>query len=141
MSGRTRKRSAAITLVLAGSLSGCGEPVPQQDAYASLNDCVKDWNEPAQCQPVRDGRYAHSYYYGPAYFGSSYPDGRPRPSHHAMDAVARPKALASGASFTSRSSAGNRISTTGTPARSASTGGSSSRGGFGSTASARSSGG
>ena len=31
-----RKRSAAITLVLAGSLGGCSEPVPQRDVYTSL---------------------------------------------------------------------------------------------------------
>jgi hypothetical protein len=31
-----RKRSAAITLVLAGTLSGCGEPLPQRDVYTSL---------------------------------------------------------------------------------------------------------
>jgi hypothetical protein len=29
-----RKRSAAITLLLAGTMSGCGEPVPQALAYS-----------------------------------------------------------------------------------------------------------
>lgn len=117
-----RKRSAAVTLVLAGSLSGCGgEPVPQQDAYSNLNDCVRDWGNASQCQPVRDGRYASSYYYGPSHFGSRYPDGRPKPSANAMDAVSKPKgtpvaALAAGSasrsSFTSGSSSGSRSSTT-----------------------------
>jgi len=82
-----RKRSAAITLVLAGTLSGCGEPVPQQDVYRSLADCQRDWGDPQQCQPVRDGRYAPSYFYGPSRYGSSYTDGRPKPSANAMDAV------------------------------------------------------
>ena len=82
-----RKRSAAITLLLAGTISGCGEPVPQQDVYRSLGDCQRDWGDPQQCQPVRDGRYATSYYYGPSYYGSTYRDGRPKPSSNAMDAV------------------------------------------------------
>ena len=73
MRARTRKRSAAITLVLAGSaaLGGCGSPVEQRDAYASVQDCVKDWSDRALCEPVRDGRYASSYHYGPPYYASS----------------------------------------------------------------------
>jgi hypothetical protein len=43
-----RKRSAAITLLLAGTMSGCGEPVPQQDVYKSLADCQRDWADPNQ---------------------------------------------------------------------------------------------
>ena len=82
-----RRRSAAITLVLAGTISGCSEPVPQRDVYQSLADCQRDWGEPPQCEPVRDQRYAPSYYYGPRYYGSSFPDGRPRASRNAMEAV------------------------------------------------------
>ena len=69
---RLRKRSAAITLVLAGSasLSGCGSPVEQRDAYASQAACVKDWSNAALCEPVRDGRYSTSYFYGPPYYGN-----------------------------------------------------------------------
>lgn len=72
MGEQSRKRSAAITLVLAGSatLSGCGSPVEQRDAYSNLGACTRDWNNPALCQPVTDGRYAGSYFYGPAYYGS-----------------------------------------------------------------------
>jgi hypothetical protein len=58
----TRKRSAAITLVLAGSLAGCDQPEPQRDIYTSLADCGKDWAQPAQCEPVRDGRFSNSYF-------------------------------------------------------------------------------
>ena len=36
---------------------------------------------------MRDGRYAPSYVYGPSHYGSSYTDGRPKPSNNAMDAV------------------------------------------------------
>ena len=84
---RRRKRSAAITLVLAGTLAGCGRPEQQRDVYTSLADCNKDWAQPAQCEPVRDGRYSNSYFYGPGYFGASYPSGRARPSPNALDAV------------------------------------------------------
>ena len=82
-----RRRSAAITLVLAGTISGCGDTQPQQDVYSSLTDCQRDW-APAQqqCQPVRDGRYNQTWYYGPSYFGERYPNGRPRPSPMAVEA-------------------------------------------------------
>jgi len=70
---RARKRSATITLVLAGSatLAGCGSPVEQRDAYSSQQDCVKDWTNAALCEPVKDGKYASSYFYGPPYYASS----------------------------------------------------------------------
>src|SRR5687767_5223028 len=119
-----RKRSAAITLVLAGSLSGCGEPVPQQDVYASLADCQRDWGEPQQCDPVRDGRYAPSYFYGPRHYGSSLGDGRPRPSSRAMDAIRSPGGV------TNRTSSSSSSRTFSSSSSSSST----SRGGFGSSA-------
>ena len=136
MRHRTRKRSRAVTLVLAGSaaLAGCESPVEQRDAYQSLADCTKDWANAAQCEPVRDGRFASSYYYGPPYFGSSYPDGRPRPSTHAMDAV--PLARAASSSSSSRSWFGARSSSWSSPSSSSSRSSSSSstsRGGFGSS--------
>ena len=69
---RARKRSAAITLVLAGSatLSGCGSPVEQRDAYSNQAACVRDWGNASLCEPVRDGRYSTSYFYGPPYYGN-----------------------------------------------------------------------
>jgi len=118
-----RRRSAAITLVLAGSatLAGCDAPVEQRDAYANLGDCVKDWNDAAQCQPVSDGRYSRGYYYGPPYFGASLPDGRPRPSPSAMDAVRLTSARSGSSSSRSWFSGSSHSSS------------STSRGGFGST--------
>lgn len=91
-----RKRSAAITLLLAGTMSGCSEPVPQQDVYKSLADCQRDWGGPQECQPVRDNRYAPSYFYGPSHYGSGMTDGRPRPSRNAMDAVTTTKPVSRG---------------------------------------------
>ena len=130
---KQRKRSAAITLVLAGStLAGCSGPAEQRDAYASLNDCVKDWQNPAQCQPVRDGRYSSSYFYGPSYFGPSLTDGRPRPSANAMDAVR----LSSGSSSSSSRSwfrSGSSSSSASRSSTSSHSSSSTSRGGFGST--------
>ena len=130
--GKQRKRSAAITLVLAGStLAGCSGPVEQRDAYASLDACVKDWQSPAKCQPVKDGRYASNYYYGPAYFGPSLTDGRPRPSANAMDAVR--VTSASGSSSSSRSSFSSGSSSSSHTSSSSSTSSGTSHGGFGST--------
>jgi len=129
---KQRKRSAAITLVLAGStLAGCSGPVEQRDAYASLDACVKDWQSPAKCQPVKDGRYSSSYFYGPAYFGPSLTDGRPKPSANAMDAVrvgSTSGSSSSRSSFSSGSSSGSSSTHT-----SSSSSSGTSHGGFGST--------
>ena len=126
----TRKRSAAITLVLAGSaaLSGCGEPNAQRDVYTKLDDCTKDWGNPQQCQSVTDGRHSSSYFYGPSYYGSSFPSGRPRPSPNALEATR----VTGGATQLARSGSG---STWRTSSGSTSSGGSSSvsRSGFGSS--------
>jgi hypothetical protein len=90
---RARKRSAAISLVLAGSatLAGCGSPIEQRDAYASRQDCLKDWSDSSLCEPVRDGRYASSYHYGPPYYASSgwnlFGQNRISPSPNAMAAT------------------------------------------------------
>jgi len=132
---KQRKRSAAITLVLAGSaLAGCSGPVEQRDAYASLNDCVKDWQSPEKCQPVKDGRYSSSYFYGPSYFGPSLTDGRPRPSANAMDAVRlAPGSGSSSSSSRSWFSSGSSPSSSSSTSHSSSSSSSTSRGGFGST--------
>jgi hypothetical protein len=130
--GKQRKRSAAITLVLAGStLAGCSGPVEQRDAYASLDACVKDWQSPAKCQPVKDGRFASNYYYGPAYFGPALTDGRPKPSPNAMDAVR--VTSASGSSSSSRSSFSSGSSSSSHTSSSSSSSSGTSHGGFGST--------
>ena len=138
-----RKRSAAITLVLAGTLAGCGEPVPQRDVYTSLDHCRRDWGPQETCEPVRDSRFSNSWFYGPAYFGENWPSGRPKSSASAVDAipVQQPSRLASApSSYWSH----NSRSTTSSSSFSRSSGSSSSsssvsRGGFGSSASSSSS--
>jgi uncharacterized protein YgiB involved in biofilm formation len=64
-----RKSSRHITLVLLGAaaLAACGDDVETRDVYASRTDCVQDWGDEQKCEPVRDGRYHSSYFYGPRY--------------------------------------------------------------------------
>ncbi len=130
MHDRMRKRSAAITLVLAGgaALGGCGSPVEQRDAYASRQDCVKDWSDSSLCEPVRDGRYATSYLYGPPYYAGGgwnlFGRNRVVSSPNAMDAARLPAGSVASSSLSQRAT---RMGISG--------GGSSSisRGGFGSS--------
>jgi hypothetical protein len=137
MRARVRKRSAAITLVLAGgtTLGGCGSPVEQRDAYASLQDCAKDWSDTSLCEPVKDGRYSSSYHYGPPYYASNgwsfFGRGRTVSSPNAMDATRLAPGSVASSSFSARAS---RMGISG--------GGSGgvSRGGFGSSSHASSSG-
>ena len=132
MRSRARKRSAAITLVLAGgaSLGGCGSPVEQRDAYASLNDCVKDWSDSSLCEPVKDGRYSTSYLYGPPYYANSgwsfFGRNRTVSSPNAMEATRLPSGSVAGSSFSARAA---RMGVSGGGS------GSVSRGGFGSSSS------
>ena len=98
-----RKRSAAITLVLAGALSGCGEPTPQRDVYASVADCHRDW-APGDCQPATSGGHSGSgRYYGPDYYGSSDTKGKPTPSSNAIDAFHSPRGTVARGGFGSTS--------------------------------------
>lgn len=132
-----RKRSATITLVLAGSasLGGCGSPVEQRDAYSSVQSCVKDWGDASLCEPVRDGRYSTSYMYGPPYYATSgwsfFGRNRTVSSPNAMDATRLQTGSVASSSLSARAT---RMGVSG--------GGSSSisRGGFGSSAHASSSG-
>ena len=98
-----RKRSAAITLVLAGTLSGCGEPTPQRDVYASAADCQRDWNAAGDCQPATGSGSSGSRYYGPSYYGSSDTSGKPKPSANAIDAFHTPRGTAARGGFGSTS--------------------------------------
>jgi hypothetical protein len=137
MGDRVRKRSAAVTLVLAGSttLSGCGSPVEQRDAYATEAACVRDWSNAQLCEPVRDGQYSSSYFYGPPYYGSGTAYslfGRTRspriePSPNAMDAQRLP------AGTVARSPASALAMSSGVSPRGGGSFGGTTRGGFGSS--------
>ncbi len=131
-----RKRSAAITLVLAGSavLGGCGKPTEQRDAYTNLQSCVKDWGDSSLCEPVKDGRYSTSYMYGPPYYASSgwsfFGRNRTTSSPNGMEATRLPSGSVASSHLSARATS-----------MGVSGGGSASisRGGFGSSAHASSS--
>jgi uncharacterized protein YgiB involved in biofilm formation len=65
---RTRRAPRTITLVLIGSaaLSGCGDETVRRDVYRSSLDCQADWGDATQCAPVRSGPHT-GYFYGPSY--------------------------------------------------------------------------
>jgi uncharacterized protein YgiB involved in biofilm formation len=108
MSTRPRKSSARVTLVLLGAaaLAACGQQdeAMRRDVYANKDDCIKDWGDDLQCDPqVASAPTAggpHLFWLGPAY-GPGY--WRPRPGP-AGDAVgdARPGSRAIGSSAVSR---------------------------------------
>lgn len=132
----SRKRSAAITLVLAGSLSGCSQPVSQRDVYSTLADCQRDWSQPQACEPVRDRRFSNSWYYGPSYFGESWPNGRPRANPSAVDAIQTGQRSAAASAPSSYWRASPSSSSAGFRSTGSSSSSSISRGGFGSSAQA-----
>jgi uncharacterized protein YgiB involved in biofilm formation len=91
MQGRPRKRSAHVTLILLGAaaaLTGCSdEDTDRRDVYRNQADCVQDWGDEKKCEPVRDGSYHSSYWYGPMYHPGSY--GRTGNTSVASSSVAR----------------------------------------------------
>lgn len=118
--GAPLKRSAAISLVLLG-VASCEAPNPPEeptiarDTYATREDCLKDWSD-GECESVPGTAYASgsTYFYGPFRFGGyGY-----RPSVHASGFVLAPPSSSFAASAARAS------------------GGSISRGGFGSSAAA-----
>jgi hypothetical protein len=67
------KRSAYVRLVLLGSvvgLYGCDSPETlEQQRYASLDDCEKDWGDATVCRHVPSPNSWNSgYYFGPRYY-------------------------------------------------------------------------
>jgi uncharacterized protein YgiB involved in biofilm formation len=71
-----RKSSLRVTLVLIGIVAGAGiagcspGDNSKRDVYSNRDDCKRDWGDETKCEPVRDGRYSSSYYYGPSYTGT-----------------------------------------------------------------------
>ena len=66
------KRSAYVHLVLLGSavgLYGCGTTEDlRQQRYASREDCLKDWNDAANCTSAPPSGAHGGYYFGPRYY-------------------------------------------------------------------------
>ncbi len=120
---KLRKSSGTVTLVLIGvaALGGCSDS--RKDVYASKQDCLADWgNKPEDCTPSTDPKHAgRGFFYGPAYGGGWFGFG---------DSSSGRSWNRSTGTF-SASRAGSRSI--------GSTGGSSSRGGFGSSGSSSSS--
>lgn len=113
---RTRKRSAHITLVLLGAaaLAACDDQNGRRDLYASKQDCVQDWGEQTKCEPAPDsanttGR-SHSgggYFWGPMYYGNSL---RPGGASSSALSPARSGSRAIGTSSVSRGGFGSSAS-------------------------------
>ncbi|MEA3153591.1 MAG: hypothetical protein QOK44_1180 [Betaproteobacteria bacterium] len=68
---RSRRSSATLTLVLIGAaaLQGCGgkQETATRDVYRSRTDCQRDWgDDEKKCETVSSGPHA-GYFYGPSY--------------------------------------------------------------------------
>ncbi len=113
---KLRKSSGQVTLVLIGvaALAGCSDD--RRDVYATREDCLADWsNKPEDCKPASDPKHSQrGFWYGPMYAASGFMAGRSWGSSQGSFSAAR----AAGAS--------RSVGTTG---------GSSSRCGFGSSGS------
>ncbi|PYE56438.1 hypothetical protein [Deinococcus yavapaiensis] len=68
-----RSRFVGLVLIASVSLTACGSPTSQtRYQYASLQDCLRDWNDYQLCE--RDGDYGGGYYghyYGPVIISRS----------------------------------------------------------------------
>ena len=122
-----RRSTATLTLVLIGAaaLPGCGGSSSNdnatRDVYRTRADCQRDWgDDPKKCEPQSSGRHS-GFFYGPMY-GSGY-----RGSSSTDSAALAPRKGSNAISSTTVSRSSGSSSTA--------------RGGFGSSASAHSSGG
>jgi hypothetical protein len=83
------KKSKTVTLVLLTSslFLGCEEKV--RNRYATWDDCVRDYQDPAKCESeqVQSGTGYHTYYHGPLYRPSRSSDPGVNPSFASHRAV------------------------------------------------------
>ena len=121
---KTRRSTATLTLVLIGAsaLHGCGggdDETATRDVYRTQADCQRDWgDDPKKCEQQRSGSHS-GMFYGPLMYGMG------RMGSGASQSTMAPRKGSSAIGSTAVSSGGS----------------STSRGGFGSSASAHSSGG
>jgi hypothetical protein len=85
------KQSTSVGLILLGSAMGLyyydgGAQKLQQQRYASLDQCVHDWGDPANCTHPSGTVAQPGYYYGPRYYWDS---GSGRPIAVAADGSTR----------------------------------------------------
>lgn len=96
---RPRKSSACVTLVLIGAaaLTGCGDDSPsgRRAQYATKEECLADWGNPAECdQQVvpRSGGTSGStghYYWGPSHSSPSRSGGSSSSSSSSGHSISR----------------------------------------------------
>ncbi|HUL68318.1 MAG TPA: hypothetical protein VLW55_27225 [Burkholderiaceae bacterium] len=124
-----RRASARVTLVLIGAaaLQGCGPDIDTtqraQDTYLSMDDCAADWGRPEYCerQQVTTAAGTSTYFRGPFY----HPSYRDSAQIEARDAARQAGVQVASSTPTNRS-IGRTVGS--------SAGGTTSRGGFGSSA-------
>ena len=73
------KQSTSVGLILLGSAVGLyyydgGAQKLQQQRYSSLEQCVHDWGDPAECTHPAGAVAPSGYYYGPRYYWDSSSD-------------------------------------------------------------------
>jgi hypothetical protein len=138
--GKIRKRSMAITLVLAGVSAGCGDsdnagPLAMRDVYSTPSDCKADWGDDADaCEPRLEEATSTTpgatqsvggAYYVPRYYGPRYTIGQ-RP--YAITTRSGERIVVGNRAITTRTTGGRKRSGASSSSRS------SARGGFGSSA-------
>lgn len=69
-----RRATRRVTLVLIGaaSVSACDDPGPSmvnRDLYEHRTKCVQDWGDEKKCELITDGQH-RGYWYGPGYTGT-----------------------------------------------------------------------
>jgi uncharacterized protein YgiB involved in biofilm formation len=110
----SRRRSAHVSLVLLGAaaLAGCSSSsdTDHRDVYKSKADCVQDWGDQVKCEPVRDGSYHSSYWYGPSYHGGYWGGTAGRAGSSAVGTTARPGSHAVATHSVSRGGFGSHAS-------------------------------
>lgn len=109
MPPRPRRSSARVTLVLLGAaaLAACSQEddTLRRDLYSSKEDCIKDWGDQYKCEEQPATGYTpgfrSSYWYGPSYRSGQY-GSSPHSEPPGTVSQARPGSHSVGTSHVSR---------------------------------------